>query len=363
MDLKCGYFTFLVTVLVKYATAEFYSSIVGMESLLETEEAVIKNLNSYILEQKSRLIEFEKTLQRYNDEHNKAKEDFQRFLGIPLNSFLLTKRLTADLEDLIKKVEIDIDFLKNINQTKEQYTFPSKHDLMGAALAITRLQDSYDLKTVDLVNGVINGIDYGIKLTISDCLTISKEMIRTEYYYFAEQWLLESLKMVESEENINTSPIPILENLAKLAHMKNNLTLARDYTEKILQLDSNNKNGLELLEVITEITSSVDYTEVPETPFERTDEDPKYSPACKGELVKSPQELSKLKCYYSSVDSYFLKIAPIKVEQANINPPIVVFHDIVSDKEIELIQKLAIPKVKFKILLLGLWFVYKSRSN
>lgn len=38
--------------------------------------------------------------------------------------------------------------------------FPSDEDLNGAAVALTRLQDTYKLDTAEIARGEINGIKY-----------------------------------------------------------------------------------------------------------------------------------------------------------------------------------------------------------
>ena len=56
---------------------------------------------------------------------------------------------------------------------------------------------------------------------------------------------------------------------------------------------------------------------------------------------------SQLDCTYaSSTESLpFLKLQPIKREHISLNPPITVFHDVISDKEIELLKEIAQPMV------------------
>ena len=70
-----------------------------------------------------------------------------------------------------------------------------------------------------------------------------------------------------------------------------------------------------------------------------------YELLCRGDIKPSPAQLAPLRCRYINNNSAFLKIAPLKIEEANLNPYIVVFHDIMYDSEIELIKKLAKPRV------------------
>lgn len=53
---------------------------------------------------------------------------------------------------------------------------------------------------------------------------------------------------------------------------------------------------------------------------------------------------SKVYCYLKR-DRPFLKLAPIKVEIVRYKPLAVLFRDVISDKEIAVIKKMATPKV------------------
>lgn len=70
-----------------------------------------------------------------------------------------------------------------------------------------------------------------------------------------------------------------------------------------------------------------------------------YEAGCRGELKKSPKVQAQLKCKYVTNNSQFLKIAPLKLEEAHLKPYIVIYHDVIYDSEIEVIKTLAKPKV------------------
>lgn len=63
------------------------------------------------------------------------------------------------------------------------------------------------------------------------------------------------------------------------------------------------------------------------------------SKACRGKLTKSNEELSKLRCRFES-RTPFTKIAPFKIEEANLEPYIAVFHDVLSDSEINVLMSM-----------------------
>ena len=55
--------------------------------------------------------------------------------------------------------------------------------------------------------------------------------------------------------------------------------------------------------------------------------------------------MSKLKCRYVAYHP-FLKIAPVKEEQMFDNPPIWLFHDVITEQQVQRMKYLAGPKVR-----------------
>ena len=92
-------------------------------------------------------------LNRYLNEYQKirteAASDVERYIGNPLNSYLLIKRLTSDWKEVkelvsVKTGEAVISYLTN--RTEERaLRWPSEEDLNGAAVALTRLQVRFSL--------------------------------------------------------------------------------------------------------------------------------------------------------------------------------------------------------------------------
>lgn len=69
-----------------------------------------------------------------------------------------------------------------------------------------------------------------------------------------------------------------------------------------------------------------------------------YEKLCRGEYIFDSVMNSKVYCYLKR-DRPFLKLAPFKVEIVRFKPLVVLFKDVISDKEIEVVKRLATPKV------------------
>ncbi len=68
---------------------------------------------------------------------------------------------------------------------------------------------------------------------------------------------------------------------------------------------------------------------------------------CRGDITRSPKELSNLYCYYVTNTTAFARLARIKAEQASLDPFAIIFHDVIYDREIEIIKKLSQTHVRF----------------
>ena len=93
------------------------------------------------------LLEQDKWLQQqtvvkdYQLLRNKALEDVDRFVGNPINSYLLIRKLKTDIEELTNIMEEhERNSYSELLQKLEHLKWPSDEDLKGAGVALVRLQ-------------------------------------------------------------------------------------------------------------------------------------------------------------------------------------------------------------------------------
>lgn len=58
-----------------------------------------------------------------------------------------------------------------------------------------------------------------------------------------------------------------------------------------------------------------------------------------------PKIEGRLRCRYVTNNSPFLILQPVKMEEAYLNPRLVIFHDVMSEDEIDTVKKMAQPRV------------------
>lgn len=80
-------------------------------------------------------------------------------------------------------------------------------------------------------------------------------------------------------------------------------------------------------------------------PTDHLPEREKYEALCRGEKFRSPKEEARLRCKYVTNNVPFFFIQPVKMEEANLHPYIVIYHQVINDDEIETVKRMAQPRV------------------
>ena len=78
--------------------------------------------------------------------------------------------------------------------------WPSDDDLSGAATALTRIQETYNLDTNDMANGDLNGVTTGSMLSAHDCFELGRQSYNQGDAVHTVQWMKQAIKRWEEEE-------------------------------------------------------------------------------------------------------------------------------------------------------------------
>ena len=266
--------------------------------------------------------------------------------------------------------DVGTDFIKNVSNYRDILKFPSDEDLNGAATALTRLQDTYNLDTNSLARGEINGIQYSTEMNAGDCFELGRQSYLNGDHYHTVLWMEEAIDRLGKDINrTSTTKADILEYLAFSTFKQGRVQAALTMTDELLLLSPGHERALgnkyfyekELLKTNIKSTlrgddGSDDLPKDKNTEFKiggnpytyDLPERKLYEMACRGELVLPTAVASTLSCRYESKDVPFLKIAPLKLEEVyKPSPYIVIYHDVISDDEIEFLKNMAKPRVSF----------------
>ncbi|XP_025069953.1 prolyl 4-hydroxylase subunit alpha-1 isoform X5 [Alligator sinensis] len=268
-----------------YAHTDFFTSIGHMTDLINTEKDLLTSLKDYIKAEESKLEQIKKWAEKLDQLTDTATKDPEGFLGHPVNAFKLMKRLNtewAELENLVLK-DMSDGFISNM--TIQRQYFPNDEDQTGAAKALLRLQDTYNLDTDTLSRGNLPDPEH--------------QRANGNLKYF------EYIMSKEKEANKSTTEA---DNQTDVESKTKKKGRAKDYL-----------------------------------PERR-----KYEKLCRGEGVKmTPKRQKSLFCrYYDGNGNPRYILGPVKQEDEWDKPRIVRFLDIISDEEIATVKELAKPRLR-----------------
>lgn len=345
---------------------DFFTSIGQMTDLLFTEKDLVTSLKDYIRAEESKLEQIKKWADKLDVLSAAATQDPEGFLGHPVNAFKLMKRLNTEwgeLESLVLTDTADV-FISNL--TIQRQYFPNDDDQIGAAKALMRLLDTYQLDTNTISTGQLPGTSlvasHRTTLTVDDCYDLGKVAYSEADYYHTELWMVQALKQLDGGEASDTvDAVTILDYLSYSVYQQGELEGALTYTQRLLELDPTHQraNGnLKYFEYQLAKQKKVEGTENESEVRQRREtrgrpadylpERKKYEQLCRGEGIRmNPRRQSRLFCrYYDNNRHPKYVIGPVKQEDEWDRPRIVRYHDIVSDAEMEKVKELAKPRLR-----------------
>uniref|UniRef100_A0A7N6BX22 procollagen-proline 4-dioxygenase n=1 Tax=Anabas testudineus TaxID=64144 RepID=A0A7N6BX22_ANATE len=302
---------------------DFFTSIGQMTDLLFTEKDLVTSLKDYIRAEEDKLEQIKKWADKLDVLSAAATQDPEGFLGHPVNAFKLMKRLNTEWGELENLVLTDMSDVFISNLTIQRQYFPNDDDQTGAAKALMRLQDTYQLDTNTISSGQLPGQHRLLQqttLAVDDCFDLGKVAYLEADYYHTELWMVQALNQLDQGETSSTvDPVTILDYLSYSVYQQGELERALQFTKRLLELVD-------------------DYL-----PERKT-----YEKLCRGVGIRmTPRRQSRLFCrYYDNNHHPRYVIGPVKEEDEWDRPRIVRYHDIVTEKEMERVKELAKPRLR-----------------
>ncbi|XP_077594606.1 prolyl 4-hydroxylase subunit alpha-1-like [Stigmatopora nigra] len=344
----------LLLILIGFSSAaeEFYSSIDQMTELLHTEKELLASLNYYIQAEEAKLEVVKSWAQTLADHSAFASQDPKRFLGHPVNAFKLLKRLNKDWRDLENVVSTNLfgAFISKLEAGREN--FPNENDQKGAAEALLRLQDTYELDTDTLANGKLPGSSQlRTNLTVDDCYDLGIMAYTKDDFYHTVLWMSQAFRQMERGESPQlVKPAKILDYLSYSYWKQGDLEHALEFTNKLLEIDPGHERANQSRTYYVFHLEKQKLGKEPlQTPkMERDNYNGVYERLCRGDSVElTPLRRSGLFCRYHDNHGHpNLLIGPVKEEDVWDEPYIIRYHDVVSEQDMEIIKEWAKPELK-----------------
>ncbi|XP_073817092.1 prolyl 4-hydroxylase subunit alpha-2-like isoform X2 [Musca autumnalis] len=320
----------------------FSTSIAGMENLLLMESTLIASVQQFTEELEQKVRRLKSLVSELQKENEKALKNPEEYLNNPLNGYTLIRRMYYDWPniELFMTDPINSAHVEVIQKLRPQ--MPSWEDLTEAAEAIYRLQITYDLDPADMIQGILNNKQYNVQMKPIDLYFMGYHLFSQEKFFHSAYWTYQAILTFEESEynkimDFGQEKIYGLygETLVKQNRLKDGL-IAIQHASNLKPKDARlmqRRNEIQLLANTT--TDEASEFLVPEA-------DP-YQLGCRGYYSNF---ISKLYCVYNRTASPFLQLAPLKMEILQLDPYMVVYHDIISDNEIEEFKSIARPELK-----------------
>jgi prolyl 4-hydroxylase len=326
--MKMRAFLIIFIIYLSRAKCDIFSSTAHLQSLMYLERHLVSSMSSYVSKMESTLEEIKSYLGEFAD--TAGRSEFQgkfasdEIIGNPLQAFQLVKRLTINWERIQNKMK-NYDW-KNVEKLTNIYDvfMPNQDDLHGAALALVRLQDTYNLNMSDLARGSIFGYQTQVEMTARDCLYLGKHSFNNGYYGHSIEWFEEAMIRAHREGNTTASVEEIMPFYNMAIEIHDDLESSQRALEKLNETKTYPAAKLRIVE-----GDNDDYRN--------------YQALCRGETLRSPKEEKNLRCYITNRGDPFLILQPVKVEVFNENPYVMMFHNLMSENEMKIYKELAIP--------------------
>uniref|UniRef100_A0A669DKN4 procollagen-proline 4-dioxygenase n=1 Tax=Oreochromis niloticus TaxID=8128 RepID=A0A669DKN4_ORENI len=333
-----------------------------MTDLIYTEKELVQSLREYIKAEESKLATVKSWANKLDALTRVSTADPEGYLAHPVNAYKLMKRLNtewSELESLVLQNPAD-GFVSNMS-VHRQY-FPDEEDETGAAKALMRLQDTYQLDSEAFSKGKLPGVHSNAVLTVDDCFDMGKTAYNDADYYHAVLWLQQALKQLDDGEEAVVSKADILDYLSYSVYQMGDLPRAIELTRRLVAIDPSHQRAGGNLRYFEQLLMkqlremNQDYQPPSEEPIQlgtysrpkdHLPERESYEALCRGEGIQMTEaRRSRLFCrYHDGKRNPHLLLKPVKEEDEWDSPHIVRYLDLLSDEEIEKIKELAKPRL------------------
>lgn len=283
------------------------------------------------------------------------------FIKNPLNAFVLIKHFAIDFK-IIKNQLLDTE--KQFFESSLVKSFDlGESELLEAVESLLRLQTTYKFKSTEFANGIIDGQKIRPALSTHDLFVIGGEAFKLNQDYFSQEyfnlaWERINLGMFDEKEvDDRFLMLRLISSYNRTGYFSKAVstveTLVKKYPEhkKLLEAKTvfetyQNKFGLSKVAIKDPFVENF----VKNGKFNDEKEEIVYSQACRDSFKRPSKDESRLKCGLVYLyKNPFTRLAQFKVEEVNMNPYVIIYHDILSDHEMELLKEMSKSKVRWAV--------------
>ncbi|XP_016975120.2 prolyl 4-hydroxylase subunit alpha-2-like [Drosophila rhopaloa] len=324
-----------------------------MLPLLSLKEKAVRILQNYADDLRKRLSHIKLAINQLENllKTNHSSNSFY--------TFKLTRQLYFDWQNWLHFLKEKHGFEEITNLQNLRENMPTKIDYNEALYGMYRLQSTYRLDPAEMSIGLLRGKQYRCKkFGVLEYLMMGSVFYLDEKFQGAERWFKLALENYNNESNSKKFDIFGLSNefilklLMKAAQSSGRYKAALEYANKAQNLNQSQTFWHQQIPRLKKL-SSIPEVLKPEKPNHFL-----FKPACRMEYPAKKY----LRCHLLHY-SPFLQLAPIKMEELNLDPPINIYHNLIHNEEIVLLKTLSNPHLKRSMFFTSANEVIEDFSN
>ncbi|XP_016950917.1 prolyl 4-hydroxylase subunit alpha-2 isoform X2 [Drosophila biarmipes] len=321
------------------------------KNLLETDRQLIILLNSYAMELQDRINVLRGIAKQFKKPLEEARGREEEYLLNPLNRLALLRQMHEDWEPVKKFMRQPVGQAQIESIVSMHKELPMQEDLNEANHAMFRIIQAYGLEPKDVARGLVDGVQYRGILSASNCYAMGMFSFKAGNYQVAAKWLSVAKDLLEEQprkyhEVIGVTNMDITLLLARSLVAGGNLSIALDVLMEDSMLRETGKAlSLHFIRTSPRPTINVEPWESAGT----------FNDLCRSASRGQSNETkpTRLHCRYNTTTSPFLQLAPLRVEELSLDPFIMLYHNVLSNSEIETLEQMSGPFLERSKVFLG----------
>ncbi|XP_056116093.1 prolyl 4-hydroxylase subunit alpha-1-like [Rhinichthys klamathensis goyatoka] len=247
----------------------------------------------------------------------------------PVAAYRLLRQMRNDFMYIVKRIQLNLTRCEEY-QNELDPMIPQLEDLDGAASGLIKLQEIYKLHPEDITKET--------SLNADEAFNVGLVAYDEDKFQHAFLWFLYSLDRLT--ENSTTTEEELLRFLSSSVYHFGSLSVAIYFSQRLLNLDPSNDEARVQLNRLLHLQSNPDI-------FPLNTESSNYEALCRGEVDERISKRQRaLSCRYSTGGGNpRLMYAPVKEEVEWDEPRIIRYHDIISDREMEILKNISRPQL------------------
>ncbi|XP_017142470.2 prolyl 4-hydroxylase subunit alpha-1-like [Drosophila miranda] len=311
-------------------------SIYDLGELLTYNKVLVNHLEAYADKLQQRVDLIDSYVEIMKEKIARA----QRMDYDPPSSFSFMRHMQFDWLNILWYLEQQPGEAQATGISLLHSDLPTTKDLEETLNGLCRIQTIYNLNGSDMAKGLLMGVQHNYSTTPFEGFTIAKYLAKWGDYAKAKDWISVALDLYEADEdywdlyeqqglsaeNLYELYVEVLNNLSKDKERPLSMMIE---TLKRHPKNHNLKRALTRLEISHRIG---------EEPQEQESEDQDdFLDCCSRECRRG----SRLYCLYNTTATAFLRLAPLKMELLSLDPYVVLYHDVLADREMSLLKSMA----------------------